>query len=266
MTKLSISQAWDETRAVLARDGKLIGSVALALLVLPGVLVSVFLPSSSGTEMPAPGPWMVIVLVGLLVSFVGQLSVVRMAMGPHVTVGEAIKHAALRTVPFILAFLAWIVPVIIVASLLYGVMRTNPAQPSPAAALALLVVTAVGIFLFIRMFLIAPVATAEPVGFIAILRRSWDLTAGNWWRLFGFFVAFAVGALILVWAAGAVLGIVARIAVGTLTPTSVAGLIVIIVLQALTAAIYVVLFVMQARLYDQRMASTRQPGVPTTGI
>jgi hypothetical protein len=128
------------------------------------------------------------------------------------------------------------------------------------------VVTAVGIFLFIRMFLIAPVATAEPVGFIAILRRSWDLTAGNWWRLFGFFVAFAVGALILVWAAGAVLGIVARIAVGTLTPTSVAGLIVIIVLQALTAAIYVVLFVMQARLYDQRMASTRQPGVPTTGI
>ena len=41
MAKLSISQAWDETRLILARDGKLIAAVALALFVLPGIVLNV---------------------------------------------------------------------------------------------------------------------------------------------------------------------------------------------------------------------------------
>ena len=47
MRALSISQAWDETRLILARDGKLIAAVALALFVLPGIVLDVAVP-----EMP----------------------------------------------------------------------------------------------------------------------------------------------------------------------------------------------------------------------
>lgn len=265
MTKLSISQAWDETRAVLARDGKLIVPVALALLVLPGVVINLFLPSRSAGEVPTAGLWSVIVLVALVISFCGQLAVVRLAMSPHVTVAEAIRHAARRTLPFLGAFLLWIVPFVIVASFLYALLRANPAHPSGAVAVGLLLVICAGFFIFIRMFLIAPVASAETGGSIAILRRSWDLTAGNWWRLFGFFVVFAVGSLILVWAVGSVVGVISHLAFGALTPMSIGGLIVIIILQIVTAGVYVILFVMQARLYTQRLAEA-QARVPTTGI
>ena len=39
----------------------------------------------------------------------------------------------------------------------------------------------------------SPVASEETVGPIGIIRRSWELTRGNWWRLFGFIVLFLLG-------------------------------------------------------------------------
>jgi hypothetical protein len=38
MANLSISAAWDETKAILAHDGKLFASVALALIALPALV------------------------------------------------------------------------------------------------------------------------------------------------------------------------------------------------------------------------------------
>ena len=40
MAKLSISRAWDETREVLKRDGRLLSIVAFALLALPSTVHS----------------------------------------------------------------------------------------------------------------------------------------------------------------------------------------------------------------------------------
>ena len=84
MSKLSLSPAWDETRAILARDGRLFVSVALALFVLPGLILNVTMPETVSGEMPAVGPWLAIAGVALLVSLVGQLAVIRLAIGPHV--------------------------------------------------------------------------------------------------------------------------------------------------------------------------------------
>src|SRR5690349_4027948 len=122
MRKLSISQAWEESRVVLARDGKLIGAVALAMLVLPGLVVNAIVPAAPRGEMPAAGPWIIAGLVALVISFIGQLSIIRLAMGPQITVGEAIAHGARRTLPFIGAFLIWAVPFAILLSILYGVV------------------------------------------------------------------------------------------------------------------------------------------------
>ena len=94
MAKLSISQAWDESRAVLARDGKLIGAVALALFVLPGIVLDLFMPEAPAGQFPPAGPWMAVAAVAILMSLVGQLAIIRLAMGPHLTVGEAITRVA----------------------------------------------------------------------------------------------------------------------------------------------------------------------------
>ncbi len=267
MVKLSISRAWEETRVVLSREGKLIGAVALALLVLPGMVVNAIVPAAPRGEMPAPGAWIAAGLVALVISFIGQLSIVRLSMSPQITVGEAIKHGARRTLPFVGAFLIWAVPFVLLVSLLYETVRANPAHPSPAAALAMIAVCLVGIFVAIRLLLLAPVATAEPIGPMAILGRTWELTAGNWWRLFGFAVIFFIGAVALLWATATVVGVLARLIFGNIAPLSLGWLLVMLIAQVLSAFIYSVLFTMQARLYVQRSGTPdAEATVPTTGI
>jgi hypothetical protein len=59
--RLSIGQAWDETKAVLRRDGSLIAVVALALLVLPAPL------SDLRRRRPPPAPSRVPSWTGALV-------------------------------------------------------------------------------------------------------------------------------------------------------------------------------------------------------
>jgi hypothetical protein len=62
---------------------------------------------------------------------------------------------------------------------------------------------------------------------------------------------------VLIMAVSSGLGLVARLTIGPVTPLSIAGLLLVLVAQVLTAAIYVVLFVMQARMYLQ-LAATRE--------
>src|SRR3569833_3801353 len=155
MVKLSISRAWDESRIVLARDGKRIGTVALAFFVLPGVIINALMPNAHPTQMPQPSPWMLLGLIPALIALVGQLSIVRLAMAPHVSVGDAIAHAARRFLVYVGAWVAWAVPIFFVGSVLYALVANDPEHPSPAAVFGLLVVTDIGIFLAVRLILIS---------------------------------------------------------------------------------------------------------------
>ena len=251
MSKVSISEAWDETRAIVARDGKLVSTVALALLVLPGVILDVLMPRGVSLATAQQLTWIIFFLAILVVTFTGQLAIFRMAMGPHISVGEAIRHAASRVLPFLGAFLLWVMPVLVLTAIPYGIIRNNPSPQQLAPNLGLLAIVLLGTFIGVRLMLIGPVATAEPGGSFAILRRSWTLTAGNWWRLFGFLLIFGLGAIALLWAVNTALGVVAHLLIGTISALSVPGLILILIGQMLTAAISVVLFVMQARIYVQ---------------
>ena len=60
----------------------------------------------------------------------------------------------------------------------------------------------------------APVASAEAAGPIAIIRRSWTLTSGHWWHLFGFLLLFFIGAIVLLLAVSAAAGVVAGLFFG----------------------------------------------------
>jgi len=264
VAKLSISQAWDESRAVLARDGKLIGAVALALFVLPGIVLDLFMPEAPAGQFPPAGPWMAVAAVAILISLVGQLAIIRLAMGPHLTVGEAISHGARRLLPYLGAALLWVVPLCLVIGLLFASAGSDPEHPSAAAALGLVLAGLIGIYLAVRFLMMSAVASAEGSGSLAILRRSWDISGGNWWRLFGFLLTFAIGAIVLLWAVGAVTGLLAQLAFGSIARMTAGGLIVIIVSQLISALVSLTFFVMLARLYTQRGAGA-QASVPSSG-
>ena len=109
MSKLSLSRAWEETTGVLARDGRLFLAVALAMFVLPGLVLNVSMPGSTPGELPPAGPWIIIAFVAVLISLVGQLSVVRLSMEPHVSVAGALMHGLKRLLPYIGAALLWLI-------------------------------------------------------------------------------------------------------------------------------------------------------------
>lgn len=265
MAKLSISKAWDETRAVIARDGSLLTTLALALFVLPGVVSDVASPATPKGQLPSLGYWTVLTGIALLVSLAGQLAVVRLAIGSRLTVGEAIGHGARRAPAYLAATLMWVLPFGIVAVLLAGKVVGPVQNASPAAALGLILLSCILLFFAIRMMMTSPVASAEAVGPVAILQRSWQLTRGHWLRLFGFFLLFAVGAVVAIIAVSAVCGILAQLIFGGAQPLTVGALFVALIIQIVSAAVSVLLMVMLARIYVQLTGEGAAVSVPTSG-
>lgn len=265
MLKLSLSRAWEETTAVLARDGRLFLPVALALFALPGLILSVSVPETEPGQILAAGPWLAVGIAALLVSLIGQLSVIRLAMEPHVTVGEAISHAAKRLLPYIGAALVWLVPILLLGSSLYAFLEVNQTHSSIPASIALIALCFVFAFISVRLMLASAVASAENIGSFGILRRSWDLSRGNWWRLFAFLLLFGIGAVCLIWALESVAALLVRMVVEDSGPRSLGGLIIAIIGQLVSALVSVVLFVMLARIYVQQSGTGVQHGVPSSG-
>lgn len=261
MANLSISKAWDETRETVARDGGLLTTIALAVFVLPGVISDIVTPAAPAGQLPKPGLWMVLAGIALVIALAGQLAVIRLAIGSRLTVGEAIGHGARRVPAYLAATLIWVVPFSIIAVLLVGSSGGQMQAMSPAAALGLVLLFFIGLFFAIRMLMSSSVASAEAVGPVAILQRSWQLTSGHWFRLFGFFLVFLIGAIVAILALAAVSGVVAQLAFGGVEPFSVGALFVALVVQLASAIVSVLLMVMLARIYVQLAGD----GVPTTG-
>jgi hypothetical protein len=249
MAKVSISRAWEETKAIIARDGKLLTTVALALFVLPGVVSDLFTPQTAAGELPKLGYWTAITAIALLMALVGQLAVIRLAIGSRQTVGETIAHAFRRAPAYLGATLMWILPFAVIGGAIAGASADN--RFAPAAALIVLIAIGAMMFLAIRMLMTSAVASAEDAGPIAIIKRSWELTAGNWWVLFGFFVLFILGAVFALVAISLVIGLLVKLVLGSPDPLTIGTLIVAVVGQAVAATITVLLMVMLARIYVQ---------------
>jgi hypothetical protein len=269
MRALSISAAWDEARVILARDGRLLTTVALALIALPTAVSALLNPSGSyGVSTPLWLDGMAVVVY--LVALAGQLSLIRLATGPSVTVGGAIAHGV-RRLPIYLAGLLLVVLGLTILLVVIGVILTalgvnlqgqTAAQMNPSALVGVLFFFVVFIFLFVRLVVSAPVASAEAVGPIGLLKRSWRLTDGHWWRLFGFLAAFFLGSAILALAVSSAVGIVLQLMFGSIQPLSPGALILALIQALLSAAVSTLFAVMIARIYLQLTGSPEASGTP----
>lgn len=257
MRKLSVSQAWDETRAILERDGRLYVSVALGLIAFPLLITGMINPRGMA-DTSAP---MWLSIASILVSLIalgGQLACIRLALGPSITVGAAIGHG-MRRMP--ICFLA----VLIIAAALFltaipfalaltamGVPVVGKTLPNtPPVVIAIILYLCLIVFVLVRMMMIAPLASAEPIGPIALIRRSWKLTAGNFWRLLGFLALLFGAAIVVLVAIHAAIGLLVSVTLGTIEPMS-AGAVVIALVDGLFNAVVTVFFtVMLARFYAQ---------------
>jgi len=258
-SSLSISRAWDETREIFRRDGGLLVSVALALIVLPEVIVGIISPPQATVNADAPAGMQLLRFAVALISLIGQLALIRLALGPSTTVGAAIGHGARRFLSALGAVVLLIVglgvlavPLIIILTLALGVdLEHLSGPPTGPVALMFVIIAIAALLISVRFTLVSPVASAETIGPVNIIKRSWQLTAGHYWRLLGFIALLLVATLVLMIAAGVVGGLLARMFSSEIEPMSIGALILSSFAGAAQGAFSILASVMLARVYAQ---------------
>ncbi|TVV75041.1 hypothetical protein [Sphingomonas solaris] len=268
MASISISAAWEEANALARREAGLLAPVALALIVLPTVLMDQLRPvATAGAAATGVDPGVLANPVSLLATLFASLVISLLALGRGISVGEAFRAAARR------------LAVAVGASVLLGLgfaMLALPAMPllvggeaavqklNPALALLLLLyciaVMIALLFMLVRLLLLNTVAAAEPLGVIATVRRSWALTQGMFWRLLGviaaFFAASVVASVAVVAAGGTVL-----LGLGRLLGDPDLGRLLLSILAATVNAGFVTwLYLMLACVYRQLVAGPARTG------
>jgi hypothetical protein len=259
MTTLSISKAWDETKDVLARDGRLIGAVALALILLPEAVSGVIAPppALSGEQPPS---WMPVVLILVaLAGLVGQIAIMRLALGPATSVAEAITHGLKRLLSTFAAILMLSVPLALILTVVLAAI-SGPAKletmfaggtPDPSVGAVILIFVLVVLALWARFQMIVPVAAAEDGGPMQIFRRSWNVTAGHYWRLLAFLALVLLLAGVVLMTAQFIGGIIAQAVLGQAKPLSVSALIVALITGVAQTGLVAIVATMTARIYAQ---------------
>lgn len=260
---LSLSNAWVDTRQLLERDGRLYGAVALALIILPTVILGVIDPRES-VQSDSPMWFSLLMFIGTFISLAGQLALIRLSLGPSVTVGGAIGHGIGRLPRYVLSLILLglvavlaTIPFALVATAL-GMRIDEGAQTpltGPLATLILVYVLAM-IFLFTRMLLAMPVAAAERAGPVDILKRSWALSSGHWLKLFGFLIVALIGAMLVLLAVATVAGSIIVLFIGQPEPMSVGALIEALISGIMTGVFSVLFTLILSRIYVQLSGRT----------
>lgn len=257
--KASIGQAWTETKESFRLDGRLILLVAVALIVLPGTLADLATPPAAPGE-PAPtGWWNILSIAALIIGLIAQLAIARIALGPATTVGNAIGEGARRAPVYILAMLLWLLPFILLFSPVALAVQENPQSPPPWALLVGTLVLIAFLFVGVRLLLTTAIAVAEPIGPVAMLKRSWNLSRGNWWRLLVAILLLLLLAVLLLVGVGGAFGSVVILLLGQPEQWSVGDLLITLFNQLVGGAITAVFVVLIARLYAQLAGGRDEP-------
>jgi hypothetical protein len=265
MSRLSVSKAWDDTVRVLTHDGKLVTSVALALIVLPQTVAGVLSPPPTLSGATAPSWMSIVMLVVLILGIMGEIAIMRLALG-RTSVGEAIAHGARRAAPALgalvllgIALMVVLVPVLLIVGGVEGVQSLATEKPTPGAAMAVLILMLLCLFAAPRFQLVIPAAAGEPGGPIHLLKRGWTLADGSYWRLFGVLMLLLVVAIVVVLFVGQiVVGLVVRTAFGTVQPLSLGALIAALLTSAVSGLFGAGASVLLARMYAQ-LAGRSEP-------
>ena len=267
MAKASISKAWEDTRVILRKEARLLTTVALALIVLPSTVIGAISPDTlTGTGVAGPGTVIAILLI-LALGIIGRITFARIALGSSDTLGGVMQLALQRSVNALLAFVLFSLPfALLFAPLVLRAQEGSTPLP-PEVSVPILVLMIAVLALGVRFLLmVIPASAVERLGPVALLKRSWSLTRGNWWRLIGFVLLIFIAASIAGWVVRAVLGGVLLLAGGEIEPLSVTALVLAAATSIVSALFAVVFAVMIARVYAQ-LAGDQQPevSVPSSG-
>ncbi|WP_260484346.1 glycerophosphoryl diester phosphodiesterase membrane domain-containing protein [Sphingomicrobium flavum] len=274
MAKLSITKAWDDSRPIIARDGRLMFAIALATVVVPGTLMYLMDPTQNQiggdtAAADANGATVLISLLSSLIGMIGSIAISYLALTRGASVGDGLRRGLKRVLPTIGAVLLLLVPIVALAMMFIVVgLGAESLQRSPEltmealtgpAVLMLFLMMVLIFYVAVRLLLMTPVIAAEDQGPLGILKRSWSITKGHGARLFGFLILFVVAAILVMAAAGIVVGLVVSLIFGEIEPMSIAALVTGLFATIVQAGFTIVWSTMVARIYLQLTGRSADP-------
>jgi len=261
MPALSITDAWNETAAFMGREARLVLPVGFMLVALPGAIVQAATPATQPNQLPEPGLWLALVPFAIVATLIGNLAISVLALRPGTSVGEAIQQGARRFLPVLgAALLIGLASMLVMAPILVIAGLAAAALGAPAlAAIPVLLVIPLLVFLWTRLLLANPIGAVEAGGPVAILKRSWALTAGRFWRLFGFLIMLLLVAMVASAAVTVVGGTVIRLGFGPPRPDNLSFYLELIIATLVQACLASIFAVMVARIYAQLAPADRSP-------
>lgn len=258
MAALSITAAWTEAAAFVKHEARLLFPIAFMLVALPSGILQLIMPPAVPGQTPSAGAWLLFLPVAAVLGMIGTLALTHLALRPGASVGEALQLGARRFIILLAASLLVFVGFAIAAFpvlLLVGgvaVFAGGGAEPSPGLVLLLaLLIGGAAVALWVRLLLISPVVAAEGTGPVAVIRRSWELTRGYFWRLLAFVLLVLLVFAVVTLVAGAIGGILIILVAGQPEPGSLASLLVILIGVTVNMVITVYVAAMHARIYRQ---------------
>lgn len=213
--KLDMGKAWTQATGLIGSNRDTVGAIAGLFFFLPALALALFAPELVSPEPAAPpgtdpqvameammaqitqayaDNWPVF-LVMTIVQFAGSLALLALLTDRgRPTVREALMIGIASMIPYLLAQLISSLAIALVIGVPIGLIA---AAGSPAAAvLAGIVLVVIGIYMFIKFTLTAPVIAIEGErNPLKALGRSWRLTKGNSFRIaaFLFLLFFTIG-------------------------------------------------------------------------
>lgn len=278
MTKRVISAAWDDAVVDLKRDGRTYLIIAVALIMLPYTLLGVVDPeqvraiASDGHEPSTLAS--ILDLIANLLSLLAQITIAILVLPNNETVGSAMKRGLKLLLPVVGAVLILILPLLLAITLILGssigfdnlalgaTVAIDAKSMSLGTSLSILATMAAFIFIAIRASLMVPAAAAaERAGSIRILRRSWELTNGRFWKLFGFFLLLGLALIVLFGSVLLIAGILVTLIFGAPEPFTAGALFSGLAAGFVQAMAGLISSVVLANIY-QRLAAISQPSPP----
>ena len=255
MSTLSISKAWDETKEIIARDGRLLVVVALAFVAVPVTVVNFAAPIMTGPQPLAFAPWWIVLsLIAILLVATGMLAMATLAIRPGIRVAEGVERGFRRLLPFCVVVLVILFTLSIVAATI-ALKVTASASPFFAAQI-LVLLALLSSPLLGRLSILSAVAAGEDGGPVRLVRRSWLLGSGSTLRLWGLFVLLIVAWFVIELTVILTFGSAISLALGPIQQNSEAKLLMSAVMGVVRTGELLVTSVILARIYVQLAGRT----------
>jgi hypothetical protein len=267
--KFDMSAAWRDATAMIGANREVLLVVAGIFFFVPSLILAFAVGDMEELAMANPediqqavlamyadwGWLFVLVSLATMIGYLALLALLRDNNRP--TVGEAIKIGLIGLLPAIGAYVVLMLGLGVVVALLAGLAGAS--GNAAIAALAAIIIVVVVVYVMVKVSLSGPVIAIEKVyNPFRILARSWQLTKGNSFRLFLFYLLLVVAYLVI----SIVIGMIVAVLILALGES--AGTIVNALLSGVVGAVAYTVFVAVLAAAHRQLAGPSSQAVATT--